>query len=147
MIRRMNGDKSFAVAFLLLAACRGEEVARVKLAKPGDSGEVSWKGGPAKVWADYKGSWSGSNEKDPGFTYDIEVKEGTKTVTTLECKTATCSSSVCSNTTKLNNNISANCECLMGCALDVPEGKDYTLSVKVSGDRGEFENASLVLRK
>jgi hypothetical protein len=143
----MGGAKSFSAAFLLLSACRGEEVARVKLSKPGDSGDVSWKGGPVKVWADYKGKWSGASEKDPGFTYEVEVKEGTKSVTKVECKTATCSSSVCSNTTQVNNNISANCECLMSCTLDAPEGKDYTLTVKVSGDKGEFENASLVLRK
>ena len=143
----MNAAKACGVVFLVLTACRGEEVARIKLSKPGDSGEASWKGGAVKVWADYKGNWSGSSKKDPGFTYDVEVKEGTTVVATVECKTSTCSSSVCSNTTTINNNISADCECLMSCTLDVPPGKDYTLSVKVSGDRGEFENASLVLRK
>ncbi len=138
----------FALAPLVVLsiACRGEEVARVEMDEPGDSGDTAWKGGPVKVWADFKGEWTGS-EKDPGLKYSLEVKDGATTVTTVECATSTCSSSVCSNTTTINNKVSGNCECLMSCTLEAPEGKDYTLSAKVSGGGGTFENASLVLRK
>ena len=47
----------------------------------------------------------------------------------------------------VNNTVKANCECLMSCKIDVPAGKDYTVVAKVSGGKGSFENASLVLRQ
>jgi hypothetical protein len=142
----MNKLRPLALGGLLLAsACRGEEVARVQLDGPGDSGEADWKGGAVKVWADYKGEWEGS--KDPKLKYSVEVKDGKTVVADAECSTSTCSSSVCGNTVTINNSVKANCECLMSCKLDVPAGKDYTVSAKVSGGNGSFENASLVLRK
>ncbi len=136
----------FVPLVLCATACRGEEVARVKLDEPGESGDTTWKGGPVKVWADFKGEWTGS-KNDPGLKYSVEVKEGSKSVASVECSTSTCTSSVCGSTTTVNNKVSGNCECLMTCKLDVPEGKEYTLSAKVSGGGGTFENASLVLRK
>lgn len=135
-----------ALLVILSLGCRGEEVARVKLSAPGDSADTTWKGGPVKVWADFKGEWTGS-DKNPGLEFAVEVKDGSTAVASATCATSTCSSSVCSNTTNINGKISGDCECLMSCTLDVPEGKDYTLSAKVSGSGGTFENASLVLRK
>lgn len=142
----MNQLRTLALGGLLLAsACRGEEVARVQLDGPGDTGEAEWKGGAVKVWADYKGEWQG--DKDPRLKYSVEVKDGKTVVADAECSTSTCSTSVCATTTSINNSISANCECLMSCKIDVPAGKDYTVVAKVSGGKGSFENASLVLRQ
>lgn len=134
------------LAGLFACGCRGEEVARVKLSGPGDSGEAEWKGGSVKVWADYKGEWKGTKD-NPGLTFNVEVKEGKDVVATTECKTSTCGSIVCAKTVTLNSNVKGDCECLMSCKLKVPEGEDYTVSVKVSGESGNFSNTSLVLRK
>lgn len=142
----MRTTTTLLVLALLTIGCRGEEVARVKLSAKGDSGDASWKGGKVKVWADYQGEWKGG-QKNPGLEYAVEVKEGSTSVATATCKTSTCSSSVCSSTTQINDEVKGNCECLMDCTIDVPEGKDYTVSAKLTDAKGDFKNASLVLRK
>lgn len=129
-----------------LVGCRGEEIARVKLTKPGDSGDASWDGKPAKVWADYTGKWKGDKTR-PGLTYDVEIVEGGAVVKSTTCDTSTCSTSVCKNTVSMGGDTEGNCECLMTCTLDVPAGKSYTVRAKVNGTGGTFENASLVLRQ
>jgi hypothetical protein len=134
------------LVMVAVAGCRGEEVARVKLSKPGDSGDASWDGKPVKVWADYQGKWKGDKTR-PGLTYDVEVVEGGAVVKSTTCDTSTCSTSVCKNTVSMGGETEGNCECLMTCTLDVPAGKSYTVRAKVNGAGGTFENASLVLRQ
>jgi hypothetical protein len=139
------------VAALVLAGCRGEEVARVKLTKPGDSADTTWKAAGAEsvqLWADYAGDWTGG--KNPGLDYMVELVEGTTVVQTKSCQTGSCTASVCGNTLTVGNKTSGDCECKMACTLDAPKAGTYTVKAKVSDPAGHMtasKNVSLVLRK
>lgn len=148
---RAIGVAVVVVAGLLAAGCRGEEVARVKLAKPGDAAATTWKASGAEtvqLWSDFEGDWTGG--KNPGLDYMVELVEGTTVVATKSCQTGTCTSSVCSNTLSVNGRTSGACECKMACTLDAPKAGTYTVKAKVSDPAGHMtasKNVSLVLRK
>lgn len=148
---RWGGAVVLAAGMLALAGCRGEEVGRVKLAKPGDAADTTWKAGGAEtvqLWSDYEGEWS--NGKTPGLDYTVELLEGTTVVANASCQTGTCTTSVCSSTVSVNNKTSGACECKMSCTLAAPKAGTYTVKAKVADPGGHMsssKNVSLVLRK
>ncbi len=136
---------------VMAAGCRGEEVARVKLAKPGDTAQATWKAGGAEtvqLWSDYEGAWTGGDA--PGLDYTVELYEGTTVVQSQSCQTGSCTTKVCSNTTNVNGKHSGSCECKMSCTLAAPKAGTYTVKAKVADPGGHMsssKNVSLVLRK
>lgn len=139
-----------AVVVLALAGCRGEELARVKLTSPGQTGTAAWKTtGPAngEVWIDFDGEWTG-HEDDPGLAYTLEVLEGATPVQTLACTTSSCRTRVCGTTVSINNRHDSDCECKTDCAVALPKAGTFTLRATVTAV-GDFhgKNASLVVRQ
>ena len=97
---RAIGVALVVVAGLCASGCRGEEVARVKLMKPGDAADATWKAGGAEsvqLWSDYEGDWTGG--KNPGLDYMVELVEGATVLATKSCQTGSCTASVCSSRT------------------------------------------------
>ncbi len=134
----------------LFFGCRGEEVARVKLAQAGDSADTKWvvSGGQrkAQVWAEYNGKWTG---KHPGVVYEVELLDGEKSVTKMDCNSASCSSNVCGSTTTVNNDHSGDCECKTSCVIEAPADGTFTVkaTVKSVGTMTESKDISIILRK
>lgn len=132
--------------------CRGEELARIALVKPGDTAQVTWTTSGATiavVWSDFEGKWTG-HEDDPGLVYDLELFEGATSVQKLACATSTCTSRVCSSTVSINGRHSGACECKTSCTIAAPKAATYTLRATVNAPGGTFtdaKNAALVLRK
>lgn len=152
----MNSATTIAPMLLVLnfaaLGCRGDELARVKLEKGGDNGEATWKVGDlktAQLWARYEAKWRGAD--DPGVAYEIELFQGETSIERVLCSTNSCSSSVCTMTTSINDEHSANCECMLACKLNAPSSGKYTVKAKVEFERPEsikeVSDLSLVLRK
>ncbi len=162
-----RGARSFArvlVIVLLLgsSACRGKDLARIPLTKPGDSGSVSWQPSSAttaRVWADYEGTWNGvvnlskggvTSKISPGLSYDVELLEGTTVLSKQTCQTATCGSSVCGRLAVVEGRrTSGACECLMTCKVSAPRAGTYTLRASVADAVGGIDavRAALVFRE
>ena len=135
---------------LTAAACRGEELTRVRLTKAGDSGEAKWIVSgvrSAKVWAEYNGKWTGN--QTPDVTYEVELLDGDKSVGKTSCSTASCSSRVCSNEVRINGNASGDCECKTGCTLEAPSDGTFTVRATVTngGTMTESKDLSIIIRK
>ncbi len=137
------------IGLLLLVGCRGEELARVKLQKEGDASDVKWTVAgtrTALVWAEYDGKWKGG--KSPKNVYEIELLDGDKSITKMECSTASCSSRVCSNEVVVNDEGSGNCECKTDCKLDAPNDGTFTVKATVKGGTmTDSQDLSIILRK
>ena len=148
---------------LLLAssACRGNELARISLAKPGESGTTSWQpssAATARVWADYEGTWNGvgNNGKNgvtprinPGLSYDVELLEGTTVLSKQTCQTSTCGGSVCKNLEVTKGRTRGSCECQMTCRVVAPRAGTFTLRASVADAGGQIDGvrAALVFRE
>jgi hypothetical protein len=135
-----------------LSACRGEELGRVSLNRAGDSGETTWKAGDVKtaqLWANYVAKWRGA--EDPGVAYEVELLQGETSVERILCSTKSCSTKVCKNTSHINGEHNANCECQLACKLNAPAAGSYTVKVRVDFEKPEsvqqVSDLSLVLRK
>ena len=140
-----------ASAIVALVGCRGDEQARVKITGVGQTATAEWKaneGAKAKVWIDFDGSWTG-HENDPGLVYEIDVRDGDKSVQTLTCSTASCSTHVCSTTTTIGSKHKGDCECKTNCVLDAPSTGTFTVHATATNPDGNFngKNASVVLRQ
>jgi hypothetical protein len=151
-MRARRGSGAFLLVALSagLGGCRGEELARVKLAKGGDSGEATWTTNgtkSAKVWAEYNGKWTGG--KTPVVVYEVELLDGDKSVRKTECSTTTCSSRVCSHEVNVNGNGSGDCECQTGCTLEAPKDGTFTVKaqVKDAASMTESTDLSIIIRK
>jgi hypothetical protein len=146
---------------LTLAACRGEEVARVSLTGPGQTSTATWKtSGAAKgeVWIDFDGEWTETprshrhkgpiHENDPGLTYAVEVLEGATPVQKLTCESWTCQTRICGSTVRINNRHDSDCECKTDCVVELPRAGTFTVRATVTAT-GDFKgkNASLVIRQ
>ncbi len=143
------------------SGCRGNELARIPLTKPGESGNASWQpssAATARVWADYEGTWNGvvnlskggvTAKIDPGLSYDVELLEGTTVLSRQTCQTATCGSSVCGRFDVVKGRTRGSCECQMTCKVVAPRAGTYTLRASVADAGGKIDGAraAIVLRK
>jgi hypothetical protein len=146
----MQWRSAFPLLFLSLVACRGEELARVKLTKTGDSGDAKWVVSGARraqVWAEYNGKWTGGDT--PTNTYEIELLDGDKSVSKTDCSTSSCGARVCSSKVSINGNASGDCECKTSCTLEAPNDGTFTVKARVKDASAmtDSKDLSIILRK
>jgi hypothetical protein len=141
---------SIAVA-LALGAGRGELLAAAPLVGPGVTrmrlrvppGGVSW-------WADLEASWRGSRGAMPEVSYELEARQGARSLGSTTCKTGERGSSFCGIVSKVGAKFSGDCEVELRCELaGLPVGEEVEIVIRGSTGANvtEMRQMSLNARK
>jgi hypothetical protein len=139
----------FALA-LLLGGCRGKLITTASLHQPGTaSARFVADGRKPALWADTDAKWSGGKNSKPLINYEIDVKQGNRTLGHVSCSTGNGGgSSICGTHTNINGNHSADCEYSLACSLPpIPAGE---VELVVTASKGpnviDVSNMSLNVR-